>query len=64
LRNLVDAKDLPKQYGGELEWEFSNEPSLDEQTKKVLGVMPKGPVLFVDGAVVRPGGVATVDNKE
>jgi hypothetical protein len=64
LRNLVDTKDLPKPYGGDLEWEFSDEPSLDEQAKKVLGMMPKGPAMFVDGTVVRPGEVATVDQKE
>jgi len=64
LRNFVDAKDLPKPYGGDLEWEFSDEPSLDEQAKKVLGAMPKGPATFIDGTVVRPGEVATVGQKE
>jgi hypothetical protein len=64
LRNLIDIKDLPKPYGGQLEWEFSNEPSLDGEAKGVIGEMPKGPVLFVDGAVMRPEGVLAVDKKE
>jgi hypothetical protein len=64
LRSLIDIKDLPKPYGGELEWEFNNEPSLDEETKKLIGEMPKGPALFQDGAVVRPEGLPAGDEKE
>lgn len=54
LLKLIDAKDLPRQYGGTLEWEFSSEPNLDDAAKEVIGEMPKGPALFVNGAVVRP----------
>jgi len=57
LRSLIDVKDLPKPYGGELDWEFICDPSLDEEAKMAIGEMPKGPALFVDGAVVRPGKV-------
>ncbi|KAJ7134303.1 CRAL/TRIO domain-containing protein [Mycena epipterygia] len=55
LLTLIDAENLPRQYGGTLEWQFFSEPNLDDATKEVLGEMPKGPALFVDGALARPG---------
>ncbi|KAJ7246367.1 CRAL/TRIO domain-containing protein [Mycena rebaudengoi] len=54
LTKLIDPEDLPRQYGGTLEWDFSCEPNLDAAAKQVLGEMPKGPAMFVDGKVVRP----------
>jgi len=54
LRTLIDAKHFPKTYGGELDWTFCDDPSLDDAAKGVLGEMPKGPVVFVDGEVKRP----------
>ncbi|KAJ7644376.1 CRAL/TRIO domain-containing protein [Roridomyces roridus] len=56
LLTLIDAENLPKQYGGTLEWSFFSEPNLDDVTKEALGggELPKGPALFVDGAVSRP----------
>jgi hypothetical protein len=52
LRKLIDSKDLPKSYGGELEWKFEDDPILDEPTTVILGEMPKGAFLFLDGKVV------------
>lgn len=49
LRTLIDPADLPKAYGGELEWTFEDEPALDDAAKGVIGEMPKGPVVFEDG---------------
>ncbi|KAI0700073.1 CRAL/TRIO domain-containing protein [Cytidiella melzeri] len=54
LRTLVDAQDLPKPYGGELDWTFQDEPSLDDAAKAVVGEMPKGPVVFIDGQAQKP----------
>ncbi|KAK7048094.1 Sec14 cytosolic factor [Favolaschia claudopus] len=54
LLKLIDEEDLPRIYGGKLEWEYSSEPDIDEATKKVIGEMPKGPAIFVDGKVDRP----------
>jgi hypothetical protein len=54
LRALVDKENLPKPYGGELDWTFQDEPNLDADAKGVIGEMPKGPFIFVDGMVVRP----------
>jgi hypothetical protein len=30
LRELINPANLPKRYGGELDWEFEHEPSLNE----------------------------------
>lgn len=54
LRTLIDAKDLPKPYGGELEWKYEDEPSLDDAAKEAIGEMPKGPAIFLDGKVIKP----------
>lgn len=54
LRTLVDAKNLPRPYGGELEWKFEDEPALDDDAKQLIGEMPKGPHIFEDGQVKRP----------
>ncbi|THH14014.1 hypothetical protein EW146_g6271 [Bondarzewia mesenterica] len=54
LRTIIDAKDLPQLYGGELEWTFSDEPALDEHAKVLVDEVPKGPITFVDGKAVRP----------
>ena len=45
---------MPKPYGGELDWRFENEPALDDVTKALIGEMPKGPAVFLDGKVVQP----------
>ncbi|KAF9523923.1 CRAL/TRIO domain-containing protein [Crepidotus variabilis] len=54
LLELIDAENLPVQYGGSLEWKFEDEPNLDEDTKRVLGEMPKGSALFKDGKLIQP----------
>ncbi|KAL0960843.1 hypothetical protein HGRIS_005859 [Hohenbuehelia grisea] len=54
LRELVNEQDLPKPYGGQLDWAFADEPNLDDDTKSAIGDMPKGPAVFVDGAVTKP----------
>ena len=52
LLELVDAHNLPAPYGGEFEWKYGDEPNLDEETKELLGQLPKGPVIFVNGATM------------
>ncbi|KAF7299346.1 Sec14 cytosolic factor [Mycena indigotica] len=56
LLKLIDAENLPKQYGGTLEWEYKSEPSLDQPTKDAVGAeeLPKGPHVFEDGKVGKP----------
>jgi len=54
LLKFIDPENLPRQYGGTLDWEFFSESSLDDAAKEVIGEMPRGPAVFVNGAVVRP----------
>ncbi|KAI0325045.1 CRAL/TRIO domain-containing protein [Cubamyces sp. BRFM 1775] len=54
LRTLIDPKDLPKPYGGDLDWTYEDEPALDDAAKSAIGEMPKGPAIFEDGEVRRP----------
>ena len=65
LYNLIDKENLPKEYGGDLDWKFEDEPSLDEDARRVLeqslsekqecevstSAMPRGPKVFVGGKV-------------
>jgi hypothetical protein len=53
LKLLIDEKDIPQSYGGQLLWKFEDDPDLDDTIKKIIGEMPKGPVLFVDGSTVK-----------
>lgn len=46
ISSLIDPSELPKQYGGVLDWEFLDEPLLDDEIRKILPEMPRGPVLF------------------
>ena len=54
LRTFIDPANIPKAYGGELDFEFDDEPNLDEDAKALIGEVPKGPIVFVDGKPVRP----------
>lgn len=54
MRELIHSKDLPKSYGGGLEWNFEDEPNLDDEASAAIAHMPKGPVIFVNGAVSHP----------
>ncbi|TCD62426.1 hypothetical protein EIP91_006908 [Steccherinum ochraceum] len=54
LRTLIDEDSLPKPYGGKLDWTFENEPALDVDTESLIGKMPKGPAVWVDGKVTKP----------
>jgi hypothetical protein len=55
LERFIDIKNIPKQYGGELDWEFGQPPNLDEPMKGLLGKLGEpggwtdGPIRFVEG---------------
>lgn len=55
LRQLIDPQNLPAVYGGELEWVFEDEPSLDSEIVAAIGQMlPKGPTIFTEGQGLQP----------
>ncbi|KGQ01466.1 hypothetical protein PAAG_11816 [Paracoccidioides lutzii Pb01] len=39
LRNFMEPCNIPKKYGGELEWNWGDMPSLDEQAKELVGAL-------------------------
>lgn len=53
LKSLIDEKDIPQSYGEQLPWKFEDGPDLDDMIKNVIGEMPRGPVLFIDGSTVK-----------
>jgi hypothetical protein len=70
----MDLSSIPKQYGGELEWQWGDMPNLDEPAQELLQGLEqepaegktkkeliKGPVLFKGDKVEVLG---TVDGKE
>ncbi|ORY83546.1 CRAL-TRIO domain-containing protein [Leucosporidium creatinivorum] len=58
LLKYIDASNIPKRYGGELDWDFGDPVSLDDESKKALGldVLPRGPVRFTEREGFRPMG--------
>ncbi|KAJ5099720.1 hypothetical protein N7532_006721 [Penicillium argentinense] len=74
LTSFMDLSSIPKQYGGELEWQWGDMPNLDEPAQELLQGLEqepaegktkkeliKGPVLFKGDKVEVLG---TVDGKE
>jgi hypothetical protein len=56
LHTLIDPKDLPKVYGGELDWKFEDDPALDDAAKEALsGSFPRGPCWWKGGKLIMPG---------
>jgi len=56
IASLIEPSELPKRYGGELDWEFEDGPLLDDEMRKILPEMPRGPFVFDgdDKTVKRP----------
>ena len=54
LESFIDPKNIPKKYGGELEFKFGDKPVLDPQLERVLkwegerDDFPKGPMFWVN----------------
>jgi len=53
LREIVKPEDLPRIYGGELEWKYENEPILDSEVQEMIGekTLPPGPLVWEDSKV-------------
>ncbi|KAL5501518.1 hypothetical protein ACEPAH_8778 [Sanghuangporus vaninii] len=54
ITSLIDPVNLPLCYGGQLGWDFFDEPNLDDAACQVIGEVPKGPWIFDNGKVQRP----------
>lgn len=68
LLKFIEKKDLPKRYGGELEWEAGMQPVPDEEMRGVIGRLGlewvEGPIRYIsrpEGDVIMA--VGTVDGK-
>jgi hypothetical protein len=57
LQEIIRAGDLPRIYGGELEWTFEDEPILDSEVQEVAGVkdLPPGSLIWEDKKIVPVG---------
>ncbi|KAI0317645.1 CRAL-TRIO domain-containing protein [Amylostereum chailletii] len=58
LLTLIDTANLPRTYGGELDFQYEDAPVLDDAAKKALGTdsVPRGPVIFKGDGWARPAG--------
>lgn len=48
ILKYIDIKDLPKRFGGELEWNMGDHPNPDEAAKKMVGKLKDG---WIDGPI-------------
>ena len=62
----MDVDSLPQVYGGALPFTFEDEPILDDPARNLLGSskIPPGPIVFVEGKVVRPEDVTIPSNSQ
>jgi hypothetical protein len=62
----MDPDSLPQVYGGALSFTFEDEPILDDPARNLLGStnIPPGPIVFLDGKVVRPDDVTISPNSQ
>jgi hypothetical protein len=62
----MDPDSLPQVYGGALPFTFEDEPILDDPARNLLGLtnIPRGPIVFLDGKVVRPDDVTISPNSQ
>jgi hypothetical protein len=73
LTTFMDLEDIPKAYGGKLEWHFFDEPAWDDEIKRKVQwenghtAFPPGPCYWVpteDGTRLECLAVGTKDGKE
>jgi hypothetical protein len=60
LTKFMDPKDIPKKYGGELDWNWGDMPHLDDETRAAVEKdgnkgWVRGPCLWLDGKRVPVG---------
>lgn len=56
LKQIIKPEDIPKIYGGELDWNYEDDPILDSDIQVVVGEkLPPGPLIWKDDTVVKVG---------
>jgi hypothetical protein len=55
LTKFIEPDNLPKKYGGNLDWDFGSYPDLDDETRALVGHLAddgkftKGPIRYISG---------------
>lgn len=54
MSKIIAPADLPRVYGGELDWTYEDEPALDEDLRQAIrrDTLPKGPIEWKDGHMI------------
>ena len=69
----IAASDLPKEYGGELEWKWQDQPIFDQSTSHLVDevyqksdreVFSKGPLICQDGCIRLVGSVGGLPRRD
>ncbi|KAK8051940.1 hypothetical protein PG993_003325 [Apiospora rasikravindrae] len=73
LTSFIDIKNIPKAYGGEMDWKFFEEPKFDDEVKRLMSwengytALPPGPMYwrpYDDGKRLELMAVGTKDKKQ
>jgi hypothetical protein len=66
----MDPSSIPKQYGGELDWQWGDMPNLDEPAREIVGALETAPTegqtkpSFIKGPVLFKGDHVEIIGKE
>jgi hypothetical protein len=66
----MDPSSIPKQYGGELDWQWGDMPNLDAPAREIVGALETAPVegqtkpSFIKGPVLFKGDHVEIIGKE
>ncbi|KAL3475141.1 phosphatidylinositol transporter [Aspergillus californicus] len=70
LSSFMDNSSIPKQYGGELDWQWGDVPYLDEPAREIIGTLESAPVEgstkpgFIKGPVLFKGDKVEIIGRE
>ncbi|KAL3492747.1 CRAL-TRIO domain-containing protein [Aspergillus germanicus] len=70
LTSFMDPSSIPKQYGGELDWQWGDMPNLDAPAREIVGALETAPVegqtkpSFIKGPVLFKGDHVEIIGKE
>ncbi|KAL3457195.1 CRAL-TRIO domain-containing protein [Aspergillus heterothallicus] len=70
LTSFMDPSSIPKQYGGELDWQWGDMPNLDEPAREIVGALETAPAegknkpSFIKGPVLFKGDHVQIIGKE